>query len=128
MSVLIIMLATTTKVSALDLTSSNNAIVPEDVIQVFKNTLNSAYFNYLTYDCNINNSTRTCYFAYDKLGNYINISYINENYNSQRVISKGQDNNININGFQYTYYDFPQIQIISILFIFLFILVCKLIF
>lgn len=128
MLVLIIMLVTTTNVSALDLTSSNNSIIPEDVIQTFKNSLNTAHFNYLSYDCNINNVTRTCYFAYDKKGNYISITYTNETYNSQRIINKGQDNNININGLTYSYFDYSQIILILLSFIFVLFLTYKLIF
>lgn len=127
MLVLIIMLVTTTKVNARSITSSNNAIIPLDIIETFDNSFKSPYFYYLSYDCNYGDSTRTCYFAYDTLGNFVDITYVGIGYSYNRIVNIGTDDNISIQGVKYTSTDFSTLILYFLSFVFMLILVCKLI-
>ena len=126
MLVLIIMLITTTKVNARNLNSSNNVIIPLDIIETFDNSLKSPYFHYLSYDCNYGDTTRTCYFAYDTLGNYVDITYVGSGYSYNRIVNIGTDDNISVHGLKYSFLNFNSLILYFLSFVFVLILVSKL--
>lgn len=124
---LIISLTTVSVVNARTLTVSDSEIVPTNILDTFKGYFDWQ-FDYLPYSCTYSNTERTCYFAFDELGNYIDITYQNvNNYSYDYKISKGTDDNIQIVGNSLKWNNWYLIILCTIVFIIGTIFIFKLI-
>lgn len=94
----IISLIITSNVYA-DSYTTNNTIVPSQYHDFFQLHFKNKNYKYFPYNCLTSSSYyRTCYMGIDKDGNYIKISY---NNNNELEITKGIDNNFSLNGDNY---------------------------
>lgn len=80
--------------------TTNNTIVSSQYHDFFQLHFKNTEYKYFPYNCNLTSSSyyRTCYMGIDKDGNYIKISY---NNNNELEITKGIDNNFSLNGDNY---------------------------
>lgn len=127
MVLLVISLTTISSVQARTLTVSDSDIVPTNVLDTFKGFYDWE-FTFLPYKCTYNTNERTCYFAFDKEGNYVDITYQNiNNYSYDYKISKGTDNDINIIGNSLVWVNWFLVCLVTIVFIIGTIFIFKLI-
>ena len=131
MSVLIIILVLTTNVSAKSYIADDSVSVTSQYHDIFNNYFNeSLKYTYFPYQCESSSYNRTCYFGIDEKGNYLDISYISNGNNSYTLnYSNGIDENFSVSGSNVFIHkpSSSTLTTYSIIFIFLIILVIKMI-
>lgn len=102
--------------------TTNNTIVPSQYHDFFQLHFKNTEYKYFPYNCNLTSSSyyRTCYMGIDKDGNYIKISY---NNNNELEITKGIDNSFSLNGDNYFEIKDVNYQFIISIFICIFLLI-----
>lgn len=79
--------------------TTNNTIISTQYHDFFQLHFKNTEYKYFPYNCNLTSSSyyRTCYMGIDKDGNYIKISY----NNNELEITRGIDNNFSLTGDNY---------------------------
>lgn len=102
---LIISLITINTVSAKSYTADNSTIISSQYIELFKGYFgDSTSYQYFTYKCDVNSTTRNCYYAIDITNNYIAVvyEYSSSGYGSYTTkIETGVDENFSVTGVTY---------------------------